>query len=902
MLNADSGLDVPERIRRAITDAVATLDPGAVVDVLIEEIQALLSPQLIAGFALDGEAALTLRRFVIDEDSSRDLPSEFDFDWLEPLLVPDASNGASLIGPDCGNLTQMAATLTAGDGRFAYLVVVGAFEDPEHARQILTSIASEGGHSIGVIVKASERAADVVASQERERLSRDLHDSLSQSLWSLSILSETAGSMVATDDPLHAVIRQIAEISLTSQEEMRSLLINLRSDESDPGRVRQTLEALLSSFALDSGLHVQARIDDVELDASTMMAIQRVAAEALNNVARHSGASGVAVSFEVESDRTDPERLTLRIQDDGQGFDGLAREGHLGLRIMRERSAEIGCELDVQSSAAGGTTIIVDNGRGEVPVLDRPVVADDDGVNGRWLVWGAASLLFALLAVVGFVGSQARHESANEAEEIARRTELVEHRTSLIRSELDLLTVDILVSAALAAPLQRSVASSMRDAEYERGRQVASEVIGTEGEAAEDAGQLIDSIDRWRNPVAAIPRPFLIYGAIWDFETIAAGTLEGEIDQFDSISNLATLDQLVMLAVHEAVVARYAVAPEDFSPSADLSGFLTSSASLVDATSNFLGPEPGQPIGAWHPPAANAAVHEVAAVAELNRLVGSSLLLDETRWTERWASGSLDAPPNSLDQFLTESIALSDETRTVVDQRVAEFRATMTADASRDRLFARLLWVLAALALLALLWSLRIVLRAGVGRSRRTLAQSSLDPLTGVSNRKALTREVAPRLADDWFDHHIVVTIDMDRFKLVNDGYGHATGDAVLEAIGAGLARIAASDVAGAGSAVRLGGDEFLLSLHGEDVIPEHTVRRLLDRLSSTLVSSSDGTLVRASFSYGLVVVQGSPDLGDVMQASDLEAYREKAGRYRASSITSGSSDSNQAAAVRTNS
>jgi diguanylate cyclase (GGDEF)-like protein len=134
------------------------------------------------------------------------------------------------------------------------------------------------------------------------------------------------------------------------------------------------------------------------------------------------------------------------------------------------------------------------------------------------------------------------------------------------------------------------------------------------------------------------------------------------------------------------------------------------------------------------------------------------------------------------------------------------------------------------------------------------------------------------------FERHLVCMIDLDSFKMVNDLYGHGAGDAVLVEIAARLQQIAArveQERPGvATSVLRLGGDEFLLTVHAPDVLDGEVVRAELDAVRLDTIEHGD-QIVDLGFSVGIVEVSGQNELADLLSAADLAVYADKADRVR---------------------
>jgi signal transduction histidine kinase len=195
----------------------------------------------------------------------------------------------------------------------------------------------------------------VAALEERQRLARELHDSVSQALYGIALGARTARTQLDRDpskvaEPLDYVL-SLTEAGLS---EMRALIFELR-----PESLKN--EGLVAALEKQSdALHARHKLKvitsfcpepDISLDAKET--IYRVAQEALHNIARHAGATHVELSLQ-----TIERILTLEIRDDGKGFD-TQRDfpGHLGLQSMQERVDKIGGELKIFSQLGQGTLV-----------------------------------------------------------------------------------------------------------------------------------------------------------------------------------------------------------------------------------------------------------------------------------------------------------------------------------------------------------------------------------------------------------------------------------------------------------------------------------------------------------------------------------------------------------------
>jgi signal transduction histidine kinase len=192
--------------------------------------------------------------------------------------------------------------------------------------------------------------------EERNRLARDLHDSVTQTLFTASVLAEATPHIWDKDTQIaRQNMNKLSRLIRGALAEMRSMLIELRQGSLQ----QQTLEQLLSTLVDGARARSQASItlslmkDIPHLTEKTTIAIYRVAREALINATVHSGATQIQVKLGEEKGQ-----LVLQVWDNGCGFNPQAvPAGHLGLNIMEERAEEIGARLEIQSEPGQGTNV-----------------------------------------------------------------------------------------------------------------------------------------------------------------------------------------------------------------------------------------------------------------------------------------------------------------------------------------------------------------------------------------------------------------------------------------------------------------------------------------------------------------------------------------------------------------
>jgi hypothetical protein len=253
-----------------------------------------------------------------------------------------------------GGLNGVAARLAAQEGRLREL----------------------NAHSARLTAPLREAAAQ----EERNRLARDLHDTIKQQLFSIGVTAAAAEARWEADPPgARAALADIRALAGEAQVEMRALLTQLRPTPVAQIGLLAALREQLSALAYRAEVAIEADLrplpDGLTLQPGAEDALFRIAQEGLANIARHARARNVRVAFGPAADPPDPGVAELTLRDDGQGFDPAATEAGsgMGLRNMRARAAEIGGSLAVTTSPSGGTTLVV-----RVPVYLSPAIVAGD--------------------------------------------------------------------------------------------------------------------------------------------------------------------------------------------------------------------------------------------------------------------------------------------------------------------------------------------------------------------------------------------------------------------------------------------------------------------------------------------------------------------------------------------
>jgi signal transduction histidine kinase len=281
-----------------------------------------------------------------------------------------ADNGKALVVPNISEEPRyLHPTGATGSGVVVPLKVKGqvigildvenrqidAFEEREVA--VLQSLANQVAVAIEN-ARLYEKAQRLAALQERQKLARELHDSVSQALYGIALGSRTA--RIALDKPeiekeaLIEPLDYVLSLAEAGLAEMRALIFELRPESLENEGVVAALTKQSDALRARHGLQIETSFcPEPQIPLEAKETLYRIAQEALHNVVKHARASRVSLFLDANE-----RQVTLEIQDDGVGFDAQGSfPGHLGLRSMRERAERLGGEFELESAPGEGTRI-----------------------------------------------------------------------------------------------------------------------------------------------------------------------------------------------------------------------------------------------------------------------------------------------------------------------------------------------------------------------------------------------------------------------------------------------------------------------------------------------------------------------------------------------------------------
>ncbi|HOU15258.1 MAG TPA: GAF domain-containing protein [Anaerolineae bacterium] len=222
--------------------------------------------------------------------------------------------------------------------------------------RLVTAIAQRAASAIEN-ARLYQQAQQAATLEERQRLARELHDAVTQTLFSASIIADVLTRLWKTNpEEAQRRTQELRELTRGAMAEMRTLLLELRPIALMEASINDLIQQLAEATTGRARVPVNvAAVVECDLPLDVKIAFYRIAQEALNNISKHANANHVEVRL-----RCAPRGAELCIHDDGVGFDiNRVLPDNLGLSIMRERAEAIGAQLAIHSQPQAGTEVVV---------------------------------------------------------------------------------------------------------------------------------------------------------------------------------------------------------------------------------------------------------------------------------------------------------------------------------------------------------------------------------------------------------------------------------------------------------------------------------------------------------------------------------------------------------------
>ena len=365
--------EVLRRVSAAVLAVTRELSVGDVLEVIVRSVRSLAGARFAALGVPDDHGSFA--EFVVDGISERwrkaigPLPRQHGMLAVilregQPLRLADIRADPRFEGwpsahPELADI--LAVPIKDGDRVLGFIFAANKTAGGRFTERDEGVLALFAGHAAIALTNARlyERARQLSVLEERARLARDLHDAVSQKLFSIRVKARAA-SVLASRDPASgdaeraaAEMESVAALAGDAQAELRAVIDGLAPPDITEGGLAGSLRryALLAGRA--HGVKVSFAAGDLPaLGADREAALYRIAQEALHNALRHSGAAEVSVSVCAAA-----RRVTLEVSDRGKGFVPELAAGGRGLPSLRERAAGAGASLVIRSAPGQGTTV-----------------------------------------------------------------------------------------------------------------------------------------------------------------------------------------------------------------------------------------------------------------------------------------------------------------------------------------------------------------------------------------------------------------------------------------------------------------------------------------------------------------------------------------------------------------
>ena len=316
------------------------------------------SPDIV--FSTDAEGRFTFLSDAIERVlgyRSQDVIGEHFSTLVDQSTIPLAGNRWAELAADPDREQQANLVLRGVDGRLVPVDVraIGIKDGEAFAGiQGATRDVSDQARLEGELRR---QAGELAAGEERAHLARELHDSVTQALFSMTLVSRSIEMLLDRDpDSARTQLTQLRELQREALAEMRALIFELRPGNLEQDGLVRALKTHAAALQGRLGLPIVVESDLADrLPLPAEEVLYRIAQEALHNVVKHAAAHQVRVDV-----RPHEGGVRLRVEDDGKGFDpDQVPDGHLGLAGMRARSERVGARFSCTSKPGEGTTIEV---------------------------------------------------------------------------------------------------------------------------------------------------------------------------------------------------------------------------------------------------------------------------------------------------------------------------------------------------------------------------------------------------------------------------------------------------------------------------------------------------------------------------------------------------------------
>jgi len=276
--------------------------------------------------------------------------------WVTWIVVCALTTALLLVGTYGNETFALVLLYTAGN------VFYGFYAQATRRAQEMNSenlaLASELQEANQKLRAYSTQVEQLVVAKERNRLARDLHDSVTQTVFSMNLTTQSASLLLERDpERVETQLDRLNRLARNALSEMQLLISELKPEEAGRGDLETTIKSYLRSGQFPENITIDLEVQgEHALELVEEQSLFHIIQEALNNIVKHSQASKAQIRIHL----TEP--MWVEVEDNGIGFDlqQVQSGGRVGLSGMRERTDEIGWNLQIRTSPSYGTCVRVE--------------------------------------------------------------------------------------------------------------------------------------------------------------------------------------------------------------------------------------------------------------------------------------------------------------------------------------------------------------------------------------------------------------------------------------------------------------------------------------------------------------------------------------------------------------
>lgn len=515
------------------------------------------------------------------------------------------------------------------------------------------------------------------------------------------------------------------------------------------------------------------------------------------------------------------------------------------------------------------------------------------------LAGGVVALALGSLAITTWSSTESKAEAAQEADRSLAEIAMVDARSSIEWILLDEANALALRGVGVIDDSEVDAVVATRVATLSEALRVMDELADGEGSTAREAHDFLAVFAESGLDVDGQNDVSSVYDAagLARYEERPGGLDE----RVEALHELSLIGAIPALILDEAIGGEVLVTGRAVDD--NVAEFVGESAGRVQLEGGWLGATSSAPMSGLEFLDFERAVEFYPnQVARAEAVLAANEVVAIDTWVKSLSEHELGEPPSALAEMADRAARSTAELRAVFEDTKASESAVLQAAEAAAREQQRTL--LALTLLIALLAAAGCALTVAsvvqiARRSHRKAQLATVDSLTGIGNRHHLEERTRALSKDARFGQHLVAIVDLDRFKMINDVFGHAAGDAILVEVASQLTSCGRDIVEWFPGAevttIRLGGDEFLLSVHSSVPVDVDRVRERIESIRQRTIALGDEALLSLEFSLGVSSAGHLPNLSEMMGAADLAVYEDKSARAHLRAAHLGGNQSDEA-------